>query len=50
MIKVGACLVTPAPHRLVAMGYCGMPDGRSFTDKHMDWGSKQSPYSMMYKL
>ena len=43
--QVGACLVTPAPHRLVAMGYNGMPDGRGFKDDKMDWGTQQSQYS-----
>ncbi|CAI8054390.1 Deoxycytidylate deaminase, partial [Geodia barretti] len=43
--QVGACLVTPAPHRLVAMGYNGMPDGRGFKDNKMDWGSVQSEYN-----
>ena len=43
--QVGACLVTPAPHRLVAMGYNGMPDGRGFKDDKMDWGTEQSKYS-----
>ena len=47
MLQVGACLVTPAPHRLVAMGYNGMPDGRGFRDVHMDWGSLQPHYSMI---
>jgi dCMP deaminase len=42
--QVGACLVTQAPHRLVAMGYNGMPDGRGFKDEKMDWGSNQSNY------
>ncbi|CAI8054395.1 Deoxycytidylate deaminase [Geodia barretti] len=42
--QVGACLVTPAPHRLVAMGYNGMPDGRGFKDDKMDWGTEQSKY------
>ena len=44
--QVGACLVTPSPHRLVAMGYNGMPDGRGFKDERMDWGFNQKNYSM----
>jgi dCMP deaminase len=43
--QVGVCLVTPAPHRLVALGYNGMPDGRGFKDNKMDWGSVQSEYN-----
>ena len=45
-IQVGACLVTPSPHRLVALGYNGMPDGRGFLDEKMDWGSNQPKYSI----
>ncbi|CAI8055182.1 Deoxycytidylate deaminase [Geodia barretti] len=43
--QIGVCLVTPAPHRLVALGYNGMPDGRGFKDDKMDWGSVQSEYN-----
>ena len=48
--QVGACLVTPAPHRLVAMGYNGMPDGRGFKDERMDWGLNQKNYSTYNSL
>ena len=47
--QVGACLVTPAPHRLVALSYNGMPDGRGFKDDKMDWGTEQSEYSMLHQ-
>jgi dCMP deaminase len=41
---VGACLVTPPPHRLVALGYNRMPDGRGFKDENMPWGPHQRKY------
>ena len=38
--------MTPSPHRLVAMGYNGMPDGRGFHDANMDWDSHKKKYGM----
>ena len=48
--KVGTCLVTPPPHRLVGMGYNGMPDGRGFKDEHMPWGKDQPNYSNTFSV
>ena len=37
--------MSPYPHRLVAMGYNTVPDGRGFTDDNVDW---DPPYQRKY--
>ena len=46
--QVGACIVTPSPHRMVALGYNGMPDGRGFKDVEMKWDKQKTDYGIFY--
>ena len=46
-LQVGACIVTSPPHRVVATGYNGMPDGRGFKNDEMDW-NKKSGFGVLF--